>query len=139
MIMSLGGLLALPKVLGDFFRLTLTVKTPKVHRLRVHLPGHHMVVFNEDDDPAEVAERAANEKTELTTFFEAICDEGPLGDLAREHTYSDFPEYFTCLEHPDEGPKRWKIRCQCRIFGRMYMAGPNEGERFYLRTLLGIV
>jgi hypothetical protein len=39
---------------------------PPVTRLVVHLPGQHNVIFNENEDLAIVAERAARQKTTLT-------------------------------------------------------------------------
>ncbi|CAM6041078.1 unnamed protein product [Sphagnum compactum] len=42
---------------------------PPVTRLVVHLPGQHNVIFNENEDLAVVAERAAHQKTTLTAYF----------------------------------------------------------------------
>jgi hypothetical protein len=40
-----------------------------VTQLVVHLPRQHNVIFNENEDLAVVAERAARQKTTLNTYF----------------------------------------------------------------------
>jgi hypothetical protein len=53
----------------------------------VHLPGQHNVVFNEDEDLAMVAQRAADQPTTLTGYFVFnTANEG-----SREVLYTDFP------------------------------------------------
>jgi len=42
---------------------------PPVTQLVVHLPGQHNVIFNENENLAVVAERAARQKTTLTAYF----------------------------------------------------------------------
>ena len=43
---------------------------PPVIQLVVHLPGHHNVLFRDGEDLAEVAERAATQKTTLNAWFQ---------------------------------------------------------------------
>ncbi len=60
---------------------------PPVTRLGVHLSGQHNVVFNEDEDLAVVAQRAADQPTTLTGYFAFnAANEG-----SREVLYTDFP------------------------------------------------
>ncbi len=60
---------------------------PPVTWLGVHLPGQHNVVFNEDEDLAVVAQRAADQPTTLTGYFVFnVANEG-----SREVFYTDFP------------------------------------------------
>jgi hypothetical protein len=96
-----------------------------------------MVIFNPDEDADAVLERAAGERTSLTSFFEANADGGALGVLARQYTYQEFPQHFTWKNGKDE--KRWAVRRQGFALGRMFFVPPNAGERFYLRTLLTVV
>lgn len=110
-------------------------QVPNVVRLQVHLPGQHMVVFDPDDDPETVLQRAQSERTTLTAWFAANADAGPLGHLARQHTYQEFPQHFVWKEQA----KRWEVRKQGFAIGRMYFVGPTGGERFYLRLLLTVV
>jgi hypothetical protein len=109
---------------------------PNIVRLQIHLPGQHMVVFNPDEDPEAVLERATQEKTTLTAFFDANKDPGPLGEEARKLTYQEFPQHFVWNK---DGKKKWTLRMQGFALGRMYFVAPNAGERFYLRTLLSVV
>jgi len=59
------------------------------------LPGQHNVIFNENEDLAVVAERAAHQKTTLTAYF-AYKAQNVDG---RNVVYADFP-----VDHV------WKIR-----------------------------
>jgi len=68
---------------------------PPVTPLVVHLPGQHNVIFNENEDLAVVAERAAHQKTTLTTYFAYNAQNAD----GRNVVYVDFP-----ADHV------WKIR-----------------------------
>jgi hypothetical protein len=60
---------------------------PPVTRLVVHLPGQHNVIFNENEDLAVVAERAARQKTTLTAYFVYNAQ-----NVDGQHVvYADFP------------------------------------------------
>ena len=109
-------------------------QVPNVVRLQVHLPGQHMVRFNPNEDPQALLERAANERTMLTDFFEANKVQGPAGDLARRHTYQEFPQVFVW-----SSGGTWTPRKRGFALGRMYFISPRQGELFYLRTLLTVV
>ena len=111
-------------------------QVPAVVRLQVHLEGHHMVMFNPDDNIENVIQRGAQGKTTLTAYFEANANTGLLGVEACKHTYQEFPQYFTW----DDTGKQWNLRKQKGFsLGRMYFIKPTAGEQFYLRVLLTIV
>lgn len=112
-------------------------RLPNIVRLQIHLPGQHMVVFDPNEPVEVVLARAAQERTSLTAFFEANCDNGPLGEEARKHTYQEFPQYFVWKNGKNE--KYWALRKKGFALGRMYFIPPTGGERFYLRTLLAVV
>jgi hypothetical protein len=103
--------------------------------VQVHLPGQHLVTFNPGEDPQEVLQRAGNEQTRLTAFFDANADDGNTGILAREYTYQEFPQKFTWKNDQ----KRWAVHQKGFALGRMYFVPPTAGKRFYLRTLLTVV
>lgn len=103
----------------------------KLFTFQVHLPGQHMVVFDPDQPPELVAERAASQKTMLTAFFAA----NRKYEHARQWLYQEFPQHFTYKKKPPE----WKPRQRSTAIGRLYFAAPVSGERFYLRTLLTVV
>jgi hypothetical protein len=133
-----GRYIASPEATWRILHFSLHDQIPNVIRLQVHLPGQHMVVFDPDDDPSIVQERAENEQTTLTAFFAANSDGGALGELARTLTYQEFPQKMVLKEKSRSRPKRWEIRQKGFALGRMYFASPLGGERFYLRTLLTV-
>jgi len=68
---------------------------PPVTQLVVHLLGQHNVIFNENENLAVVAERAAHQKTTLTAYFAYNAQNAD----GRNGVYADFP-----TDHV------WKIR-----------------------------
>jgi hypothetical protein len=113
------------------FQLPVHHQEPAVVSLQVHLPGHHLVVYNPNEPPDAVSARAEQETTMLTAFF-ALNREIP---SARQYTYPELPLHFVWIDRE----KRWKERQIGRSIGRMYFVSPTAGERFYLRTLLTTV
>lgn len=90
----LGCYLSAPESVWRTLHLPIHKQIPNVERLQVYLPGQHLVVFNEKDNPAEVLQCASQEKTTLTAFFYANADDGELGQLAQQYTYPEFPQHF---------------------------------------------
>jgi len=96
------------------------------------LPGQHNVIFNENEDLAIVAERAAHQKTTLTAYFAYNAQNAD----GRNVVYVDFPTNHV-----------WKIREKFwsveqrgeKTVGRMYFVHPIASERFFLRLLLIVV
>ena len=117
------------------FRNEIHDQEPNVVRLQVHLPGQHMVTYDENLTIEEVVTRAANERTMLTEYFRANADEGAVGMLAHRVTYQEFPQHFVWKADK----KSWAIRQHGFAIGRMYFVPPTAQERFYLRTLLCVV
>jgi DNA replication protein DnaC len=102
---------------------------------QIHLPGQHLVRFDPDEDLNDVLSRGAQEKSQLTAYFAACSNSGPLGQSARQHTYQEFPRHFVY----DATRRQWKKRQRGTAIGRMFFVSPTAGERFYLRTLLCVV
>ena len=113
------------------FEIPIHHQEPPVMSLQVHLPGHHMVVFNPNETIESVRARAVHKKTMLTAFFE-INRSNP---LARLYTYQELPLHFVW----NRNTKQWQHRKCGSTIGRMYFISPTAGERFYLRTLLTTV
>jgi hypothetical protein len=96
------------------------------------LPGQHNVIFNENENLAVVAERAAHRKTTLTAYFAYNAQNAD----GRNVVYADFP-----VDHV------WKIREKVwstrqrgeKAIRRMYFVHPAAGERFFLRLLFTVV
>jgi len=103
---------------------------PSVAHLPIHLPGQQSITFHPNEDPQNVLNRASQAESALTAFFAANKIQGPIGDLARQHTYQEFPEHFTFKS--DTSPKRWQLQQQQFQLGRMVYIPPTAGERFYL-------
>lgn len=132
-----GRYVSAPEAAMRIFRFETHDQVPNVVRLQVHLPGQHMVVFNPDEDPETIIQRASQERTTLTAYFEANAHPGALGEEARKYTYQEFPQHFSWKSDK----KKWVLRTRDHQFaiGRMYYVPPTAGERFYLRTLLTVV
>jgi hypothetical protein len=105
---------------------------PPVTRLVVHLLGQHNIIFNENEDLATVAERAAHQKTTLIAYF-AYNAQNAYG---RNMVYADFPaDHVWKIQG-----KVWLARQQGeKAVGRMYFVHPTAGECFFLRLLLTVV
>ena len=59
--------------------------------MQIHLPGMHMVSFNDDDNLEDVLERARNQILMLIEFF-IMNSKDP---NARRYLYREFPEHYT--------------------------------------------
>ncbi|KAF8094778.1 hypothetical protein N665_0353s0009, partial [Sinapis alba] len=104
---------------------------PNVVKLPVHLPGKHVMVYNEGDNLSEVVSRENIEKTMLTAFFEACATY----EEARELTYFEFPSRF--VYH--SAGKIWAPRQQGEAIGRVVYISPAAGDSYFLRMLLNVV
>lgn len=102
---------------------------PPIERLQLHLEDQHTICFNADDDQEQVLERAENVITNLTGWF-AACATYP--ELLATVTYPNLTKYLVW----DKKTRAYTIRKRGFALGRVYFAGPNSGERFYLRLLL---
>ena len=89
-----------------------------------------MVIFDTSNDvAAQMAQNDLARGTTLTAFFLA-CQQWP--DLLRDITYPKAPKYLSWKRQQ----RRWDIRKRGNTIGRVYFAGPQAGERYYLRLLL---
>ena len=117
------------------FEFPMHLEWPSVYRLPVHLPDEQMVVYDPEDDAQDVLDRAAAKETCLTGWFKANSNQDLVAAGAHDHLYQDFPSKFVWVKNTST----WKIRQHGVAIGRMYAAGPNSGERFYMRLLLTVV
>lgn len=111
---------------------------PSVIRLHLHLPGLFMHTFKDDELLTVVEERAREERTSLTAFFDFNntyqTTYPPLPPLPPT-LYHDFP----CTHVYHKRNNEWTIRQRGSAIGRMFFVDPTAGELFYLRTLLTVV
>jgi hypothetical protein len=96
------------------------------------LPGQHNVIFNENEDSAVVAERAAHQRTTLTAYF-AYNTQNVDGQNV---VYVDF-----LIDHVWEiQEKVWSTQQRGeKVVGQMYFVHPTAGECFFLHLLLTVV
>ncbi|PIA58920.1 hypothetical protein AQUCO_00400047v1 [Aquilegia coerulea] len=66
---------------------------PCVTRLALHLKGMHVCVFNPNDTPEQVKEKAENQKSSLTAYFDWY-EKNP---TTKAYTYQQFSEHFRWL------------------------------------------
>ena len=113
------------------FRFPMYSMSPPILQMQVHLPGMHMVPFNDDDNLEDVLERAKSQRSMLTEFFRMNIED----PNAQKYLYREFPKHYTW----NKSKKLWKPRKRCFQIERLVYAYPSEGERYYLRMLLNHV
>ncbi|EIW71848.1 hypothetical protein TREMEDRAFT_27049 [Tremella mesenterica DSM 1558] len=101
---------------------------PPVERLQLHLPDEDQVQFVPEDERANLPEELQR-NSRLLGYFKA-CE--TYSELLRDKIYADVPELL-CW-HAKE--RAWKPRKRGTAIGRVYFAGPQSGELYYLRLLL---
>jgi hypothetical protein len=104
---------------------------PPVLQLTEHLPGMHMVAYNERDDLHIVINHEQSQKSMLTEYF-LMNNVGP---FMHSFLYREFLEHCRW----DIMEKEWLRRKQRMQIGKMVYACPTKGERYYLRVLLNHV
>jgi ATP-dependent DNA helicase PIF1 len=93
----------------------------------------HMVAFHQRDKIEQVVNRPGADTLMLTAYFEAKrLHEGAHGIL-----YHDFLEFYTW--QTDGKFRKPRERRTAGQVGRIILAHPAEGERYYLRILLNHV
>ncbi|WVZ67157.1 hypothetical protein U9M48_016277, partial [Paspalum notatum var. saurae] len=124
-----------PEALWRIYDFDLSKNSPPVMQVQLHLPGMHMVTYEEGQDIQEIFDREGAEKSMLTEYFEA----NKKYLEARDILYRDFPEYFTWQKC--KKTKFWQKRKRegVKQIGRIISAHPAEGERYFLRVLLNHV
>jgi hypothetical protein len=104
---------------------------PPVLQMQVHLPGMHMVPFNDTDNLEDVIECAQSQRSMLTEYFKMTIED----PNACQYLYREFPKHYICVK----SGKYWKLRKQRFQIGRLVYANPTEGCRYYLLILLNHV
>ena len=115
------------------FGFDLTELKPSVIHLQLHLENYQLIHFNTKDRLANVLRNPRNHKTMLTEFFFANRSSPRVREM--QLTYDQFPKHFVWMQKD----KYWKRRVKQDALGRINLAHPSEGERFFLRMLLMVV
>lgn len=106
---------------------------PGVIHLPLHLENYQPLTFKRKSTLVNILSNSGKRKTMLTDFFV----ENDIGVLAKKLklTYNQFPDHFVW-----KGDKKmWSPRKIGDSIGRIVIAHPTEGERYYLRILLSRV
>ena len=113
------------------FEFEIAHRYPSVEMLQFHLPGQHNVVFNDEEDLDDIADRAQRSISMLMGWFQV----DQVDHEENDYTYAEFPKYYVWNRRSKESTRRQRQVC----LGRLPFVHPNSGERYYLRMLLPIV
>ncbi|KAJ9568236.1 LOW QUALITY PROTEIN: hypothetical protein OSB04_004202 [Centaurea solstitialis] len=122
-----------PEGAWRIFRFPLGEIKPAVIHLPLHLENYQPLTFKKRDRLSNILNNPTQRKTMLTEFF----TENQTNMFARslKLTYVQFPDYFVWKADK----KIWTRRQSGDSVGRIVLAHPSEGERYYLRILLSKV
>ncbi|KAI7933645.1 hypothetical protein MJO28_017542 [Puccinia striiformis f. sp. tritici] len=115
------------------FQCPMNDRFPAVQRLSLHLDREQVVYYRSAENARIAFNSGRAERTTLTEFFQ-MCqtDIEGLGRKARDCLYHELPKYFWWTSN-----KTWSPRVSTSLTtGRVYFAGINEGERYFIRLLL---
>ncbi|PIA58111.1 hypothetical protein AQUCO_00500210v1 [Aquilegia coerulea] len=92
----------------------------RLYEFRIHeeLPCMHVCVFNPNDTPEQVKEKAENQKSSLTAYFDWY-EKNP---TTKAYTYQQFPEHFRWCKNN----KKWTSRVTSA-----FSIGPSSFESLY--------
>ena len=100
------------------YRFPMYSMSPPVLQMQVHLPGMHMVPFNDGDNLKDVVHRSQFQRSMLTEFFRMNMED----PNARRLLYREFPKHYTW----NKGQKCWKPRKRRFQIGRLVYANPAK-------------
>uniref|UniRef100_K3Y2Z6 ATP-dependent DNA helicase n=1 Tax=Setaria italica TaxID=4555 RepID=K3Y2Z6_SETIT len=121
-----------PEVMWRIYGFDLSKNHPPVQQLQLHLPDMHMVTYHKRDKIERVVKYPGADESMLTAYF----DYNRLHEESRGILYHDFPKHYTW----ESNGKFWKPRKNAVYqVGRLVLAHPAEGERYFLRVLLNHV
>ncbi|KAL4559204.1 hypothetical protein LXL04_031338 [Taraxacum kok-saghyz] len=125
-----GRWISAPEGAWRIYRFSLGEMKPPVIHLPLHLENYQPMTFNKKTALRNVVNNPVQRKTMLTEFFFQNRNDQIAKDL--NLTYVQFPDFFVW-----KADKRvWSPRKSGTSVGRIVIAHPSEGERYYLRILL---
>ncbi|XP_027076803.1 uncharacterized protein [Coffea arabica] len=119
-----------PEATWRIYRFPTSEIKPAVIHLQLHLENQQPMSFKKNTDLPNVVNNGQLRKTMLTEFFYVNRMNKEVEDL--NYTYVEFSEHF--VWSPSQ--RMWKICEQRDSIGRIVVAHPGKGERYYLRLLL---
>jgi hypothetical protein len=101
-------------------------------RMALHLEFEQIITFAVGQH-LQAIERANNSDTTLTAWFKLNQSDS----FANNILYGQIPKFYSWKQDKTEWSKRVAGCSDAeKIIGRIYVASPSEGERYYLRLLL---
>ncbi|XP_071713014.1 uncharacterized protein [Rutidosis leptorrhynchoides] len=128
-----AGSVSPPEAAWRIFRFPLSEIKPAVIHLQLHVENYQPLTFKKKDRLHNVLQNPAQRKTMLTEFF-YMNKTDPVAQQLKL-TYSQFPDHFVWMQDK----RYWKYRKLGKSIGRIVLAHPSEGERYYLWILLSKV
>nr|XP_009763055.1 PREDICTED: uncharacterized protein LOC104215018 [Nicotiana sylvestris] len=122
---------SLPEALWRIYEFNLSEMQPPVINLQLHLPVNQAMYYWKKQNLRNVMASDTVKHTMLTEYFR-MCS---IDDDARNYLYREFLEHY--VWNPQ--PKIWTKRKTRSVIGRIAIANPREGERYYERLLLNHV
>ncbi|KAH1147779.1 hypothetical protein GYH30_042763 [Glycine max] len=104
-------------------------RKPAVERLHFHLPGQHIVLYEDHDDIDDVLSKPSISNSK----FLAWVNTNKCFAEGRSLTYSQFVSKFVY----NKTNRSWQLRKKRYTIGRLIWVPPTTGELFYLRMMLG--
>ncbi len=100
--------------------------------MALHLEFEQIITFAVGQH-LQAIERANNSDTTLTAWFKLNQSDS----FANNILYGQIPKFYSWKQDKTEWSKRVAGCSDAeKIIGRIYVASPSEGERYYLRLLL---
>lgn len=128
-----------PEAVWRILQFPLQFKSHSIQRLAIHLPDEQIMCF-EDGEEEEACERAEEQMTTLTAFFQANqshpAEHVNLAGAkitSNQLLYSQMPKHFTFSK---KNGWQQRKRSSDKKIGRIYFVPPSDSERFHLRLLL---
>uniref|UniRef100_A0A0R0HCZ1 ATP-dependent DNA helicase n=1 Tax=Glycine max TaxID=3847 RepID=A0A0R0HCZ1_SOYBN len=110
------------------FGFPIHARKPAVERLHFHLPGQHIVFYEDDDDIDDILSKPSISDSK----FLAWMNNNKCFSEGRNLTYSQFVSKFVY----NQKARSWNLRKKGNTIGRLIWVPPTTGELFYLRMML---
>ncbi|KAL3627364.1 hypothetical protein CASFOL_028727 [Castilleja foliolosa] len=114
------------------FKYDIHYRDPPVERLSFHLPNDQNVYYSDKQPLSSVF---ANEDIRITMFEAWFKANDKHHALARNLTYTEFPQKFVWIDKT----KEWKPRERGFSLGRAYYVPPGSGDAYYQRCLINVI
>ena len=101
---------------------------PAVMSLQLHLEDQQLISFRKYDNLARIINDDSSSRTMLTEHFRM----NQTNKEAQKILYKEFPKHFVW----NQRDKLWTPKKQRNVIGRIVVANPIEGDRYYLHLLL---